>query len=154
MDSNKNKTYGLVMADEEDQLSRILLGWLNQFPGKPDFIDRVDYEFLDKTTGMAMSTVQSTYKTKLYILGGYEAQYQFKIIYRIQPGDSNNKRLEADELLNRYGDWAANRTDKPVLGSGKRVLRIECNTRSSLFARYDDGSEDHQILLNMIYEVV
>lgn len=50
----------------------------------------------------ALSTIQGTYITRRYILGGYQAEYQFKLIYRIKPGDSIDKRLEADELLNHF----------------------------------------------------
>lgn len=147
-----NNLLSMVASTEQDQISRLLLVWLNQFPDKP--VNRINYEFLDAgKPGMALSTIQGAYKTKRYILGGYEAQYQFKVIYRIQPGNSDDNRLKADELLNRLGDWASNQRDMPVLGAGIRGLRIEANTRSSMFARYENGDEDHQILMTMTYEV-
>lgn len=105
---------------------------------------------------MALSTIQAAYIVKKYILGGYQAEYQFKVIYRIKPGNSNDKRLKADELLNELGDWAelfGGVNDDPFIGEGKRVIRIEPTTRSSLFAVYENGDEDHQILMKMNYEV-
>lgn len=67
----------------------------------------IKYESLDtaigEETAMALSTIQGTYITKQYILGGYQAEYQFKLIYRIKPGNSNDRRLEADELLTTSG---------------------------------------------------
>ena len=33
-------------------------------------------------------------------------------------------------------------------------MRIEATTRSSLFAIYENGDEDHQILMRLIYEVI
>ena len=42
----------------------------------------------------------------------------------------------------------------PFIGEGKRVIRIEPTTRSSLFAVYENGDEDHQILMKMNYEVI
>lgn len=150
--ASEKKTYGLVTATEQEQISRVLLAWINQFPDKP--VSLINYEFLrDGEPSMALSTIQGAYKTKRYITGGYEAQYQFKLIYRVQP-TTNNDRLKADELLNGFGDWATTRNDLPVLGTGIRCIRIEANTRSSLFARYENGDEDHQILMNMIYEVI
>ena len=101
---------------------------------------------------MAMSTIQAAYIVKKYILGGYQAEYQFKVIYRIKPGNSNDKRLKADELLNALGDWTLTQT--PDIGTGRRVIRVEPTTRSSLFAMYDNGDEDHQILMKMNYEVI
>lgn len=102
---------------------------------------------------MALSTIQAAYIVKKYILGGYQAEYQFKVIYRMKPGNSNDKRLKADETLNALGDWAARETP-PDIGDGRRVIRIEPTTRSSLFAIYENGDEDHQILMKMNYEVI
>lgn len=151
--ASTNKTVSLVPAGEQDRISRVLLGWLNEYPEKP--VSVINFEFVsDGEPGMALSTIQAAYKIRNYILGGYQAQYQFKIIYRVQPGNSNNKRLQADEILNAMGDWASERKDLPNLGDGIRCLKIEANTRSSLFGRYENGDEDHQILMNMFYEVI
>lgn len=139
-----------VSAAEEDQVSRKLLVWLNTFPEKP--IDLIRFEFLPANAeAMAMSTIQAAYISKKYILGGYMAEYQFKVIYRVNPGNSNDKRLKADELLNALGDWAIGQ--HPDIGEKKRVLSVEPTTRSSMFVVYENGEEDHQILMKMNYEV-
>ncbi len=154
MISNEKKRT-LVAAEEADKISRSMLVWANTFPDKPVTI--VKYEFLDideasgDDTAMALSTIQGTYITRQYIIGGYQAEYQFKIIYRIKPGTSNDKRLQADEMLNRFGDWA--RTQRPDLGDGINALRVEPTTQSSKFAAYEDGYEDYQILMRLTYEV-
>lgn len=148
--NSENKPVALVSAEEQDQVSRKMLVWANTFPDKPVVIINFEQLAADETS-MALSTIQSTYITKRYILGGYQAEYQFKLIYRIKPGTSNDKRLKADELLNAFGDWAA--TERPDIGENKRVLRIEPTTRSSMFAVYENGDEDHQILMKMTYEV-
>lgn len=154
MISNEKKRT-LVAAEEADKISRSMLVWANTFPDKPVTI--VKYEFLDideasgDDAAMALSTIQGTYITRQYIIGGYQAEYQFKIIYRIKPGTSNDKRLQADEMLNRFGDWA--RTQRPDLGDGINALRVEPTTQSSKFAAYEDGYEDYQILMRLTYEV-
>lgn len=154
MISNEKKRT-LVAAEEADKISRSMLVWANTFPDKPVTI--VKYEFLDideasgDDTAMALSTIQGTYITRQYIIGGYQAEYQFKVIYRIKPGTSNDKRLQADEILNRFGDWA--RGQKPDLGDGINALRVEPTTQSSKFAAYEDGYEDYQILMRLTYEV-
>lgn len=141
----------LATFQEVDQISRYMLVWANTFPDKP--VDVIKYEFLDvdsgEESGMALSTIQGTYITKQYLSGDYLAEYQFKIIYRIKPGNSNDKRLKADETLNRFGDWA--RTQKPDLGDGIRTILIEPTTQSSKFAAYEDGYEDYQILMKLTY---
>lgn len=137
---------------ETDAVSRSLLAWLNQYPDKP--VKTVNFEYLEADTlSMALSTIQAAYKLKQYITGGYLAQYQFRLVLRIQPG-GNSERLAADETLNAFADWAVSRQDKPNLGDTAVVRKIECSTRASLFGAYNDGSEDHQILMNMTYEVM
>lgn len=42
----------------------------------------------------------------------------------------------------------------PSLGDGMRVRSVEASSRAALFARYDDGTEDHQILMKLTYEVI
>lgn len=112
----------------------------------------IDFEYLgDDKPCMALSTIQGAYKTVQYITGGYLAQYQFKIIYRAQPQD-NNDRLKMDEVLNGLADWASSREDKPDIGGGLRVKSISCNTQSVYLGRYEGGDEDHQILMTMKYE--
>lgn len=139
-----------VSAAEEYQVSRKLLVWLNTYQEKP--VDLIRFEFLPAdTTAMAMSTIQAAYILQKYIIGGYKAEYQFKLIYRIKPGNSNDKRLKADELLDALGDWTIGQ--RPDIGEGKTVVSVEPTTRSSLFAVYENGDEDHQILMKLTYEV-
>lgn len=151
MNSDK-KPVELVALDEEDQISRYVLKWLNTFPNIPDSIDTIKYEFLeDDSPGMALSTVQGAYVVERNIIGGYTAEYTFKLIYRIKPGNSMDKRLKADELLNSMGDWASNQ--KPYIGDGLNVQGVEPTTRSSLFGMYENGDEDHQIFMRLLYKV-
>lgn len=152
MISNKEKPRILAAASEVEDISRSVLVWVNTWPEKP--VDIIKYEFLaadqGDETGMALSTIQGTYITRRYITGGYQGEYQFKMIYRIKPGRSNDRRLEADALLNRFGDWA--RANRPDLGENVRAVLVEPTTQSSKFAAYEDGYEDYQILMKLTYE--
>lgn len=139
-----------VSGLEQDQVSRSLLIWLNQYPNKP--VSRIEFEFLGKQSGMSLSTVTAAYKTEEYITGAYDAQYQFAILYRVSP-ETSGDRLSASEMLDTIGRWAEERTDLPPLGSNMTATRIERNSTGSMIARYDDGTEDYQILMNLLYEV-
>lgn len=140
-----------VPAAEEDQVTRKLLAWLNTFPNKP--VDLIRFEFLPADSeAMALSTIQSAYIVKKYILGGYLAEYQFKVIYRLKADSGNDLRLRADELLNALGDWVSGK--RPDIGQGKCVVSLEPTTRASLLYPYKNGDEDHQILMKLTYEVI
>ena len=144
------KILTVVSADEEREISRALLAWLNTNPDKPQ---RINFEFLpDDGTGLSLSGIQAAVKTRQYIFGGYEAQYQFALIYRTQPGD-NDTRLEAVEALNALGGWAERNADSLLLDHA-RVKRLARTSNAALLAVYEDGSRDHQILMNLIYEVI
>lgn len=144
-----NKNLNMVAATETDSISRALFRWLNSWSDKPVVIN---YESLPADgEGMALSTIQGAYKLKEYVRGGYMGQYQFKVMYRVQPGNSNNNRLSADETLDALGEWATKARPYPDIGTGKRVTKIKINSLSSVFANYEDGSEDHQILMTLDY---
>ena len=167
MNSTNEKPHPLVAAEEADKISRNVLIWLNTFPDIPDAVlagnpmTPINFEFLaDNVPCMALSTIQAPYIVEQYIVGGYKAEYQFKVIYRIIPGNttSPDKRIKANELLDRLGDWSArssrNSKSKLDLGEGINALKVEATTRASLFAMYENGDEDHQILMKLTYEVI
>lgn len=153
MSLESKKPRFLVAEEEQDKISRNVLKWLNTFPEIPDMVDTINYEFLkDDITGMTLSTIQGAYVAERYILGGYKAEYPFKVIYRIKPGNSMDKRLKADELLDHLGNWASR--GRPDLGEGLRSIRVGVTSPSSMFAVYENGDVDHQILMKLTYEVI
>lgn len=100
-----------------------------------------------------MSPIQASNNLKRDILGNVVGggEFQFKLIYRIDPGNSNNKRLQADELLSDIGIWAMKQ--KPYIGENLSVVEISATVNATSFAVYENGEEDHQILMKMNYEV-
>lgn len=153
--SLEDKQIEFVSAKEEAGVSRNLIiwlgSWLNSENDAPESIDMIDYEFIPpETVCMAMSLVQSTYIVEQFIDGTYTAEYQFKIIYRARPS-SPDARLKMDELLSRLGEWSSE--NEPFLGSGLEVQEIEQTTIPALFARMENGWEDHQIFFRMTYKV-
>lgn len=152
--NSENKPVLLVDKSEEDQVSRNVVVWANQFPNLPDNLTgdiAINFEYLvaDRPC-MAISTIQGGGITKQDILGEHQAEYLFKLIYRIKPGQSIDKRLTADEVLDSFGDWARNQN--PYIGENMQVIRIEVTSRASLFAIYENGDEDHQILMKITYK--
>lgn len=136
------------ITQESEQIARSVRAWLNMYPEKP--MRMVDVEFLGETSGLALTTVQAAYKTRKYILGGYQAQYQFAILYQTTPTTAN-ERLEADEVLNNYAAWVE--ATRPELPQNCRFLKCSRNTNAALLGRDANGSEVHQILFTLNYEV-
>lgn len=146
----ERKNKALVPGDEEQKVGRSLLHWLRTYPNLPA---EIEFEHLpDDTVGMMLSNIQAAYKLEEYIDGGYLAQYQFRLVYRSQPSD-NNSRLAADELLNAIGAWAERQENRPSI-AGVLVHRVQRDSGAALYATYEDGSRDHQILMSLIYEVI
>lgn len=149
MDEQKPKT--LVSAEENADVSRAVRQWLNTYPDKP--LSKLDFEWLGEKSGLCISTIQAAYKTKQFIDGSYQAQYQMKIIYRV-PAKNADERMSADEVLDAYGAWAEANVDSLTIADGIRVRKVKRDTAAALFARYEGDVEDHQILLTLIYEVI
>lgn len=141
-----------VRAGERTKIDRNVLRWLNTFPDRPEEGFTTESHLLPDRSGIALSAMTSAYINKSYIIGGYEAEYQFRVIRRIKPGGSMDRSLQADELLNCLGDWAIQ--NPPGLGEGIQVVKAEPTSQAELCAVYDNGDEDHHILMKIIYEVM
>lgn len=143
-----NKT--LVPTMEQDQVTRMLLVWLNTCPYKPGTIR---FEYLkDDITSITLSVTQGAYKVKQYIDGSYMASLPFSIIYRDQPS-SDDERLHMDEILDNIADWASSNV-LLELGEKKVFKKLTKDTRATLFGRYDNGDEDHTVSMTLYYEVI
>ena len=137
-----------IITPEAEKIARTVRTWLNDYPDLPTEI--VDVEFLGEESGLAIMTTQAAYKTRQFILGDYEAQYQFQIWCRNIPTTAN-ERLLVDELLNNIAMWATQ--NPPVLESPCRTMRVVQNTNAALIGRFENGAEDHSINMTLIYEV-
>lgn len=151
--ANAKRAPALVSASEEAQVARTVLQWLNSNPTLP--VDAIRYELLDEgVTGISMHIEQGAYKTRQFIDGGYRAQLSFSLWYRVQPADSGDARLKADETLNAIADWACSRNNLPNLRGGCTAVRLETQRRAAVRNAWDNGDEDHSIQITLTYEVL
>ncbi len=151
MNSNGQKALPLASGEENSQVTRHVLAWLNTFPDLP--VELVDYEMLKPDVpGMAVTVPQGAAIRRRFILGGHEAEFAFGLIYRLKTGDNVDMRLKAVELLDRMGDYAAAHLPGPI--DKLCPIRLEISARANLMGRYDNDDEDYQILLKLIYEVI
>lgn len=140
-----------VSSQERTRIDRSVLTWLNTCSFIPVPVIKTEPQLPVDGDGMAMSAITNAYINKRYILGGYQAEYTFKIIYRIKPGNSTNARLEALEMLNRMGDWCTE--NKPDLGDGIHAIKVEPTAPAELYAPYENGDEDYFITMRITYSV-
>lgn len=144
-----NNNNPIIVTPEAEKVARAVRSWLNTYPSLPTAI--VEYEFLEEETGLTVVTTQAAYKTKQFILGDYEAQYQFAIMTRTIPMTAL-ERLAVDELLNNIALWA---TQNPIqLESPCRTVRVVQNTNAALLGRKQNGVEDHSVNMTLVYEVI
>lgn len=141
----------LLPWDETESAQRGLLKWLNTYPDLPTSISFENLPADD--VGLCVTTIQTAHKLKQYIVGGYLAQYQFNLIYRLQPS-TDDDQLSAVELLNRIGAWAEQTEPKPVISDAATVLSVSRETNAALQTVYEDGTKDYQISMNMKWEVI
>lgn len=150
MSSNEKQRLS-VSAAERSKIDRKVLAWLNQYPDLPVAFVKTEPQLPINEKGMALSASTNAYYSMRYIMGGYEAEYSFRIIYRVKPGDSMNARLEALEALNQMGDWCGE--NYPDLGEEIRVLKVTPTSSAELYAPYENGDEDYFIEMTLTYEV-
>lgn len=124
------------------------MAWLNECPSKPG---KVEYSFLSKTSGIAIGTIQSAFKVAEYINGGYKAQYQFELVYRLI-AENSEERIAADDLLDSIAEWMEE--NKPEPPDGVNWWKAKRNNGAAHVASYDNGAEDHSIQITITYEVI
>lgn len=154
MNTNTNKPLVKATPEEDAGVSRKLIRWINDCPYVPLEVMMVKYDYLTAAApAMALSNTQGAFIIERDILGGHKSEYQFKLIYRIvSPGDKDDDRLAADELLDKMATWAIE--NPPDLGENMTNVHVSASTGSSMFAAYENGDEDHQIIMKLTYEVI
>ena len=131
-------------------MTRRVLIWLSAYPEIPNLV-QPEPMLAAGQDGMEL-TVISHAITGRYITGGYRGEYAFGVFYRLVKPSGPNERLTALQDLNRLGDYAA--TTPADLGDNVRFIRCEVTDGAKLYAPYENGDEDYQILMKLTYEVI
>lgn len=151
---NQTKKLSAVPVSEASKVYRAIKQWLDTYTGSP--AERMNYEYLPEDGGLTLTIDNAgAMKTREYILGGYEAQCRFQIVYRVICS-TNDERMKADEVLNSYGDWCEKNlaTLQIPAAEGKTARPIKClpNNVSAILAR-ENNIEIHSISITLTYEV-
>lgn len=132
-------------------VQRAVKTWLNTCDVLPAQIASVSFEDLrENDSGICFATVQAPAYAAKYVLGGYKAEYRFRIIYRVLPSDDSDM-LDAVEALTNIGAWCE--TAAPPTLTGAVNVHVKCSTDAAILAVYEDGSNDYSIDMTMTWEV-
>lgn len=141
----------LIPAAAAAGVQRAVRDWLNGSDALPANVGTVSFEDLpDNASGICIATVQAPAYAARYILGGYRAEYRFRIIYRVLPSDDGDM-LDAVETLTDIGAWCE--TAAPPALAGAVNPHITRNTDAAILAAYEDGSSDYAADLTYSWEV-
>lgn len=150
--ANKNeKPRALLPVSAADGVQRAVKRWLNASGKLPRGAGSASFEDLrENESGICFATVQAPAYAARYILGGYRAEYRFRLIYRVLPtGDAD--MLDAVEALTELGAWCETAAPPDLSGAvNEHVVRT---SDAAILAAYEDGTNDYSIDLTLSWEV-
>ena len=141
----------LLGAESAEAVHRSLRDWLNTCPELPAGAEVTFEDLPENTWGICFSTDQAPIYLARYILGGYKAQYQFRLIYRVLPSGDGDI-LDAVETLTKISAWCAS-AEPPEIENACSV-KLERTSDAAILAAYEDGSNDYGTSLTMTWEVI
>ncbi len=150
MAQNNSSPVTLLPASVAAAVPRAVYTWFATCEYLPTGV-AVSFEDLPPNDpGICLSTVQSPAYAARYILGGYRAEYRFRVIYRILPSDSGDM-LDAVELLGNLAAWCEDTIPPEITGAVN--VKINRTSDATILVAYDDGSSDYAVSLSMTWEV-
>ena len=140
----------LLSAASAASVWRAVKAWLNTCPEIPEGMS-VTFEALPANdAGLCFSTEQAALYAARYVLGGYRAEYRFRIIYRVLPSDDDDQ-MEAVETLTAICAWCE--TASPPELEDAVNEKITRTSDAAVLAVYEDDVTDYGASLTLTWEV-
>lgn len=140
----------LLSAASAASMVRAVKAWLNTCPEIPEGMS-VTFEALPANdAGLCFSTEQAALYAARYVLGGYRAEYRFRIIYRVLPG-SDDEQMAAVETLTAICAWCE--TSAPPELEDAVNEKITRTSDAAVLAVYEDDCTDYGASLTLTWEV-
>lgn len=140
----------LLSAASAASVWRAVKAWLNTCPEIPEGMS-VTFEALpDNDAGLCFSTEQAAFYADRYVLGGYRAEYRFRIVYRVLPS-SDDDQMEAVETLTAICAWCE--TASPPELEDAVNEKITRTSDAAVLAVYEDDCTDYGASLTLTWEV-
>lgn len=145
-----SKTYtndGVLLID-------IMRKHLNKWPDKPATVKIEDFD--RDTPSMMIQQLAAAEKRSSYINGSYVGAWTFAVYIRVAANDTAT-RLDALRSLTNLYYWLSQRDDSndysnlPYIDDNRTATRILLLNNPSVAAKYDNGIEDYQAVLELDY---
>ena len=140
----------LLAAKSAMSAVRAVLNWLNTCTEMPAGLTASFEDLPENDVGICLSTEQAPVYAARYIAGGYRAQYDFRIIYRVLPSDDGDM-LDAVEALTDVCAWCE--TAAPPDLDNAVNEKITRTSDVAVLAVYEDGTSDYGASLSLTWEV-
>ena len=151
MENEQKKPRALLPVSAAAGVQRAVKAWINTCSVLPVGAGGVSFEDLQENeSGICFTTVQAPAYAAKYILGGYRAEYRFRVIYRVLPTDDADM-LDAVEALTEIGGWCETATQPDLQGAVN--VHTQRTTDAAILAVYEDGTNDYSIDLTLSWEV-
>lgn len=141
----------LLPYTQTEQVQAAILDWLADCPALPSGAPLSFEDLPEDGPGLTVNSSQGAFYARRYITGGYEARYDWRLIYRVQPLDGD-EALAAIHDLNTVAAWCEQAAVLPVI-AGATIRKIERTSDVAVTAVYEDGTRDYAVSLSITWEV-
>ena len=146
----ENNNQNLLPLAGATACQRAVRTWLNTCTELPSGLTATFENLPENAVGICFATVQAPIYAARYVIGGFRAQYQFQIIYRVLPSDDSDM-LDAVEKLTDICSWCE--TAAPPVIEGAVNIKIKRTSDVAIIAAYEDGTNDYSASFSLIWEV-
>lgn len=133
-----NSNLGTVSALETKNIMKVIYDLLKKAPGMKDLL----LEDVRKSGECIALFFEVGQKVKFNIIGGYDVQIPFSILYRITEKESAKKSGVIDKLnvVANFVDEVNRHRKFPVLSENDCIISLEATSTASLSDRDETGS--------------
>ena len=142
-----DKQQEMLSISEQESISETVLRMVAQFPEMPKGLVPL-WQDMPKKEGIGIFTMQGAAYLSKDILGGFKAQFPFRLLYRsVETG--NSEAIASQGILEKLSEWLEN-MEYPALTDGRKIEEI---TRKSpvFLAGKDEAGTVFQCNMNLIY---
>ena len=135
-------------------IAKVMKDYLNTWPDKPVEI-RLD-DLGAKAPSMMLQQLSAAEKLKSYVNGSYIGLWNFAVYMRIYCNDTAS-RIDATACLTDLASWLTEMSSDgklvrlPTIDELRTATNIALTATPSVAARYENGTEDYQMLMSLNY---